>query len=428
MQKKESPQIIYNLFPRLFKTIDDWSGHLDTVETMNFNAVYVNPFHEVGGSNSLYAVKDYFKLNPQFLRARARKDNFTPLKRFLNECAKRNLDVHMDLVINHTANESVLIKEHPEWYKRNDSGEIIHPYAIDPANPSNITVWGDLSEIDYENNPDFEGLRDYWDKVIAFYQEMGVNGFRCDAAYKVPRSMWEPLIEKAKKRDKSAKFLAETLGCTLDQIEQLNGSGFDYLFNSSKWWNFDASWCLDQHSQFRHIAPSISFPESHDTTRVAQEQPQTIQMQKNRYLLSALFSKGLLMPIGYEYGSGKQLNVVQSRPEDLIERQWDLTGWIGEINKMKAGSRVLSDEGRWRAVSGYDWDLLFLIKETEDGKDSIGVAVNKDWHNRRTLRRDEIPSDFGRFSSVLKPFEGGGKKLENEGDIEMDKNEIVIFK
>ncbi|MFP4163772.1 MAG: alpha-amylase family glycosyl hydrolase [Chitinispirillaceae bacterium] len=428
MHKADTPQLIYNLFPRLFRTIDDWSTHLDDIEKMNFNAVYVNPFHEVGGSNSLYAVKDYFKLNPQLLPPRARKNNFTPLKQFLAECRKRGMDVHMDLVINHTANESVLIKEHPEWYKRNDNGEIIHPYAIDPANPSDVTVWGDLSEIDYENNPDFEGLRQYWDKVIAFYQDMGISGFRCDAAYKVPRSMWEPLISNAKKRDKTVKFLAESLGCTLDQIRQLDGSGFDYLFNSSKWWNFEGSWCLDQHSQFRHIAPSISFPESHDTSRVAQEQPQTIHMQKNRYLLSALFSKGLLMPIGYEHGSAKPLHVVESRPEDLEDRRWDLKDWIAEVNKMKLGSKVLSSEGRWRYVTGYDWDLLFMIKESEDGSDRVGVLINKDWHNPRTVNRGEIPPEFNQYESILRPFESEGKKIKNEGSIQLSQNEIVLFK
>ncbi len=428
MQKTATPPLIYNLFPRLFKTIDDWNSHLDQIAGMQFNSVYVNPFHEVGGSNSLYAVKDYFKLNPQFLPARAKKDDFSPLKKFSDECRKRGIMVYMDLVINHTANESVLIKEHPEWYKRDGNGQIVHPFAIDPANPSNVTVWGDLSEINFENNPDFEGLKKYWDKVISFYQDLGINGFRCDAAYKVPSSMWGPLISAAKKRNSEATFLAETLGCTEQQTEALAGCGFDYLFNSSKWWNFEGPWCLDQHGRFQHIAPSISFPESHDTTRLAQDQPGSLQMQKNRYLLSALFSRGLLMPIGFEHGSTKTLNVVQSTPEDLNNKKWDLSNWIKKVNTLKLNSKVLSEEGRWKAVSSYDWDLLFLIKESTSSSESVGLVINKDWYNSRVVRREEIPQEFSRYATILKTFDEKDASSKNEGEIKLEASEIVLFK
>ncbi|MDR2579081.1 MAG: hypothetical protein LBC70_09810 [Chitinispirillales bacterium] len=314
-----TPPVIYNLFPRLFKTIDDWTAYVDTIAAMKFNSIFVNPFHEVGGSKSMYAVKDYYRLNDEFLPAKAKTDDFAPLKKFVEKCKSRGIEVYMDLVINHTANESVLISKYPKWYKRDANGQIAHPYAIDPGNPSNVTVWGDLSEIEFEHNPDFAGMIKYWDELIAFYQEIGINGFRCDAAYKVPRNAWEPLIKNARKRSKGAMFLAESLGCTVEETIALNGSGFDYLFNSSKWWNFEGSWCLDQHDRFRHIAPSISFPESHDTTRLAADQPGSVDMQKNRYVLAALFSKGLMMTTGYEFGAVKQVNVVNTRPADMAD-------------------------------------------------------------------------------------------------------------
>src|SRR4051794_12417182 len=57
---------IYNLFPRLIGSIDDWAAHLPRIAAMNFNWVYVNSFHEPGASGSLYAVKDPYRLNPLF--------------------------------------------------------------------------------------------------------------------------------------------------------------------------------------------------------------------------------------------------------------------------------------------------------------------------------------------------------------------------
>jgi len=41
---------IYNLFPLLAGPVAAWRSHLPRVEAMNFNAVYVNPFHATGRS------------------------------------------------------------------------------------------------------------------------------------------------------------------------------------------------------------------------------------------------------------------------------------------------------------------------------------------------------------------------------------------
>jgi starch synthase (maltosyl-transferring) len=425
--KTEAPVVMFNLFPRFFKTIDDWTAYVDTAVGMKFNAVYVNPFHEVGGSKSMYAVKDYYKLNAEFLPAKAKTDDFAPLRAFVDKCKGSGLEVYMDLVINHTANECGLVKKCPKWYKRAEDGSVAHPFAIDPGNPGSVTVWGDLSEIEFDNNPDFAGMMKYWDDMVAFYQEMGINGFRCDAAYKIPRRAWEPLIRNARKRAKGAKFLAESLGCTVDQTIALQGCGFDYLFNSSKWWNFDSSWCLDQHDRFRHIAPSISFPESHDTTRLAADEPRSLSMQKNRYVLAAIYSKGLMMPIGYEHGAVKQLNVVQTRPSDVEKPQWNLTPWVTMINALKLDTPVLCEEGQWQDLRGYDHDLLFLEKKNDSGKPSLGVLINKDWHNQRSVSREEIPEEFKNYKKMYKVFDEKCKAQNNTGNIDLGASEIVLF-
>ena len=57
---------IYNLFPTLAGSIAEWTAQLPRIAAMGFNAVYINPFHYTGFSGSLYAVKDYYRLNPRF--------------------------------------------------------------------------------------------------------------------------------------------------------------------------------------------------------------------------------------------------------------------------------------------------------------------------------------------------------------------------
>jgi starch synthase (maltosyl-transferring) len=103
----------------------------------------------------------------------------------------------MDLSINHTARDSILVHKHPEWYLHDEKGDIISPFARDPDNIDGITVWGDLAEVDNEHSADKSGLWSYWAELLRYYIGMGFKGFRCDAAYKVPSDLWRYLISEA---------------------------------------------------------------------------------------------------------------------------------------------------------------------------------------------------------------------------------------
>ena len=58
---------IYNLFPLLVGPVPAWTAELPRIAAMNFDWVYLNPFHETGFSGSLYAVKNPFRLDPRFV-------------------------------------------------------------------------------------------------------------------------------------------------------------------------------------------------------------------------------------------------------------------------------------------------------------------------------------------------------------------------
>src|SRR3546814_6882938 len=90
---------------------------------MAFDWIFLNPFHYPGFSGSLYAVKDYYALNPLFA-GRSRKSADAILADFVEAAEKRGLAVMMDLVINHTARDSVLAEEHPEWFSRDADGQV----------------------------------------------------------------------------------------------------------------------------------------------------------------------------------------------------------------------------------------------------------------------------------------------------------------
>jgi starch synthase (maltosyl-transferring) len=424
---RQSAPLIYNLFPRHMAAIDDWNRVVPHIKKMGFTAVFVNPFHEAGSSGSLYAVRDYYRLNPLLLRAGQDGADFAPLEKFVAGCRTAGLELIMDLVINHTAKDSPLAKKHPVWYRRDSSGNVISPSAIDPGDPDKVTVWSDLASIDNENSVDRQNLWKFWDGVVSYYQRLGFKGFRCDAAYQVPSSLWKWLIARSKNRVTGTVFYAETLGCRLDQIEALAGCGFDYLFNSVKWWNYDRSWALDQHAANKRIAPSIGFAESHDTERLASVYPGTEQAQKSRYAFAAIFSSGLLMPAGFEYGAVTRMDVVRGTPADIDKEKWDLTQWIAAVNRLKLSVPVLAEEGSWRALCGYDRPFLFLEKTSDRGHKPVCVCINKNPDASTALDSDMVPPEIRRCTKSLPLLSHPFTEDEIPSAFLLDPAEIVLF-
>ncbi len=372
------PTLIYNLFPTLFGPIPAWEEHLDRIADMGFTWIYLNPISTPGLSGSLYAVKDYYAINPPLLPASG-EDPEKALIRFLKAAERRKIRVMLDLVFNHTAIDSPLTVQHRDWFAADEDGRIKNPFAIDPADATKITVWGDLAELEYWPPPDPEGLRHFWDQVISYYLRLGFTGFRADAAYKVPGDFWGLLIGEARAIFPEVRFFAETLGCRLSELGQLRSAGFDFIYNSSKWWDFQADWCLDQYNRFRHLAPSISFPESHDTDRLAKESGGSVEVARQRYLFAAFFSTGLMITSGFEYGFQKKLNVVKTRPGDWEEKPgYDLSTYISQVNRMKKSCPVLLEEGPMVRFEdcGKEGPVTCLVKSRETRKGRVLAVIN----------------------------------------------------
>ena len=387
---------IYNLFPLLAGSTRQWAEHLPRIHEMGFDWVYLNPFHAPGFSGSLYAVKDYDRLHPMF-----QGDDKEPaddlLARFIEQAGEHEIGVIMDLVINHTSKDALLTKSHPEFYLRDKKGKLISPSAIDPADANKVTVWGDLAEIDYEDRPERKALVAYWKKQIERYIALGFRGFRCDAAYQVPGEVWTELIDHGREQG-DVLFLAETLGCRLEQMEQLAGAGFDSFFNSSKWWDFREPWLLEQYETFRKVAPSIAFPESHDTPRLATElrdrgvhEAWKIEaIYRLRYLFATFFSTGVMMTQGFETGQRRKLDVVKTTPQDLQEPLFELSPFIAAANRMKRDIPALNEEGPQQRITAPDSPIVGLLRATRGGSSRCLALVNPSEEGTYSVAADDL--------------------------------------
>lgn len=372
---KPRPMIMYNLFPLLAGSLTDWEPHLIRARDMGFTWIFINPIQRSGLSGSLYAIKDYFDFDARFIDQNSELSPQAQVRAVNEQARDLGLGTMIDLIINHCSVDSPLIQAHPDWFLWEQKGEVAHPFC--DQNGKKV-IWGDLAQFNYKNSKSREDLVHYFLKVIFFLVEIGFSGFRCDAAYQVPATIWKRLIQETRKKHPAVLFVAETLGCRPEETMQTALAGFDYIFNSAKWWDFRSPWLLEQHRLTRNIAPSISFPESHDTARLCTEVKGNLDAMKQRYLFTALFSAGVMMPIGFEFCLHKKLHVVNTKPEDWEQTGIDLRSFIKAVNAIKAAYTVFQEEALTRILSHPNPAILLMWKgSTRTGQEAL-LILNQD--------------------------------------------------
>ena len=378
---------IYNLFPRLAGEFTDWHGHLQRAADMDFDWVFVNPIQALGRSRSLYSIADYFQINPEFVNERLDSTPEDQVRGVCRQAEALGLRMMVDLVINHCAADSPLTRQHPDWFVRDDRGQIAHPGCIEDGER---VVWHDLAMFNHPAERDDRGLFAYCKDVVEYLIDLGFSGFRCDAAYKVPPDVWRRLIGEIKQGHPDVVFTAETLGCRPHQTRETAESGFDYVFNSAKWWDFESPWLMEQYELTRQSVRSVSFPESHDTERLFHETGHNVAAQKQRYLFAALFSAGVMMPAGYEFGFTRRPHVVESRPEHWEEPNIDLVDFIGAVNRVKRDWPLFQEEGVTEILPHANPAILLIWKASVEGRGEALVILNKDVHQWQTFETENL--------------------------------------
>jgi len=194
----------------------DWTPHLERAAGLAFDWVYVNPIQKPGASGSLYSIADYFGFNPEFVDQQSPLSEAEQFKGALATAHKLGMSVLVDLVINHCAYDSPLVSKEPRWFLR-ENGQVQHPFCM--QNNEKV-FWFDLAQFDHQQSPDPEGLYRYFTSVIEHLISLGVDGFRCDAAYQIPRRLWSRLITDTRRRHPAVLFVAETLCLTAGNREE----------------------------------------------------------------------------------------------------------------------------------------------------------------------------------------------------------------
>jgi cyclomaltodextrinase / maltogenic alpha-amylase / neopullulanase len=190
--------VIYEIYPRQFSGSGDFKGveaRLPELQKLGVTILWLMPIHPMGQLKkkgtvgSPYAVQDYYAVNPAY----GTKDDFKHLVRAAHD---RGMKVVMDIVANHTSWDSVLIKQHPDWFKHDAKGNIIWPYD-----------WTDIAWLDYSHPP----LRAYMTDMLKYWlRDFELDGFRCDVAGEVPTDFWESARVELEKIKPGIFMLAES--------------------------------------------------------------------------------------------------------------------------------------------------------------------------------------------------------------------------
>ena len=350
----------YNLFPPLLGHIKNWYSHIDRIKNMGFEWIYVNPITYTGFSGSLYATKYYYQYNPSFFSSSDKNTAESELKDFIAYCSNKGIKVMIDLVINHSSKDCNLVEEHFEWYKTKD-GVLQSPGAWDNGK---WVEWGDLAVFNNKRDPnekDDEEKNDecienssdailnpiwyYWKDLVKHNLDLGFSGFRCDAAYKVPKELWKYLIDNAKQINNEVIFFAESLGCSMEDTEKLIDAGFDYVASSAKWWDYEGEWFIEQYDLARKKAKQIAFPSNHDTKRLITEYDGNIWRVKQTLLFTAIVCDMWMITTGDEYGFINRCDVVGGSEKDYENISYDLSEYIKNITNFVKNNDILADCG-----------------------------------------------------------------------------------
>lgn len=182
--------VVYQVYPRSFKDsnadgIGDIKGitsKLNYIKSLGVDVIWLSPVYCSPNDDNGYDISDYLNINPEF-------GNMKDMNKLILEANLRGLKIMMDLVINHTSDEH-------EWFKKSVANDPKYKdYYIWRDKPNNWTsffggkAWDKIGDKYYLHlfskkqpdlnwhNPDvMEDIK----KVMKFWLDKGIYGFRCD--------------------------------------------------------------------------------------------------------------------------------------------------------------------------------------------------------------------------------------------------------
>ena len=190
--------VIYEVNLRQFTpsgTINEFVPQMDRLKEMGVKILWFMPIQPIGVKNrkgslgSYYSIKDYMAINPEH----GTMEDWVVM---VKKAHQLGMKVILDWVGNHTAFDHAWITSHPEYYTKDEKGNIIPPVAD----------WSDVADLNYDNKE----MRKAMTEAMKFWlRATDIDGFRCDVAEMIPVDFWQECIRELKQAKRDIFMLAE---------------------------------------------------------------------------------------------------------------------------------------------------------------------------------------------------------------------------
>jgi starch synthase (maltosyl-transferring) len=356
---------------------------VDTLGCRIVHLLPVNPtptvFARFGRFGSPYASQDLTAIDPALVEFDKRTTGIDQFRELTYATHARGARVFIDIVINHTGWGARLQETHPEWYLRDEKGNFVSPGAWG-------TTWEDLAELDHRNPTLWDDLAE----IFLVWCRRGVDGFRCDAGYKVPLRAWRYITARVLDEFPETIFLLEGLGGSWEATEALLTDGSMQWAYSELFQNYNgievASYLEYALRQSTRLGLYVHYSETHDNLRLA-ERGRAWSLLRNRLCALTSVSGGFGFTCGVEWLAAERINVHSSRGlawgnhDNLVEE-------LSSLNTLLRSHSCFFDGAKLTRVSEPDSAVYALLRESADGSARVLVVVNTDPDHAQFARFD----------------------------------------
>ncbi|MHB8416919.1 MAG: alpha-amylase family glycosyl hydrolase [Myxococcales bacterium] len=199
-------------------------AHLDDLQALGVGAVWLSPVSRCfegkkggWGGYHCYWVEDLAAFEPRF-------GTMSELRSLRDELHARGIRLVLDIVLNHVAPDSPLLREHPDWF---------HPPKplLDYGNPREVEeAWlANLPDLAQEK-PE---VADYLIATVSrWVSEIRPDGLRLDAVKHVPVAFWRRFTGELHGARPGLEIIGEDLEGNADRLAaEARAGGFDALFD-----------------------------------------------------------------------------------------------------------------------------------------------------------------------------------------------------
>lgn len=349
---------IYQVYVRNYSEEGNFlalENDLGRIKALGVDVIYLLPIHPIGlihrkgELGSPYSIRDYYGINPEL----GTLEDFISL---INAVHALGMRLMMDVVYNHTSYDSVLIRDHPEYFFKRDG-----------AFTNKVGDWWDITDLDYTKD---KGLWSYLIGAVLYWSRLGVDAFRFDVASLLPLDFLKTLVDAVKKEKPETIFLSESVHGGF--LRYLRNQGIACLSEPEIFQVFDMAYDYDIHPYFegylkgentfkRYLEALIlqeeMYPENyvklrnlenHDFGRFA-SMVNNNPLKIKQWLALTFFSKGATMIYAGQEFSDNNL-------PDLFNK--DLVNWKGpNLSKdILTLNKICKQD--IRAYGGYDIKLI----------------------------------------------------------------------